>query len=258
MSQKACFVEAGFLIVSVSVITLDNYSIQSEYVHTKNKGGTHMEVKYNVSGKERKKMAEIIGKVIGVDAIYKGVPSFEYEIDQFTIDKEGTLIFDEHRDEFETEAVLNRLADEGFEAEEPERAGLAIQMPMMTGDEISKLEALVESKESLIKKAIGSDNLTIGEKDGKLDFPWFKADAEPDEVKAYMDFVTALCNMAREATRITGKDKPADNEKYAFRCFLLRLGFIGDEYKASRKVLLKNFTGSSAFRNGGACNEISK
>ena len=41
-----------------------------------------------------------------------------------------------------------------------------------------------------------------------------------------------------------------DNEKYAFRCFLLRLGMIGEEYKAARKVLLRNLTGSSAFRSG--------
>ena len=98
----------------------------------------------------------------------------------------------------------------------------------------------------------------IGEKDGKLDFPWFQPDVSPDEVKAYMDLVTALCKMAKEAKRITAKDKPVENEKYAFRCFLLRLGFIGDEFKTSRKILLKNFTGSSAFKNGGASDEISE
>ena len=36
---------------------------------------------------------------------------------------------------------------------------------------------------------------------------------------------------------------------YAFRCFLLRLGFIGDEYKAARRVLLKNLTGNGAWKN---------
>ena len=39
-----------------------------------------------------------------------------------------------------------------------------------------------------------------------------------------------------------------DNEKYAFRCFLLRLGFIGEEFKQSRKILLSNLDGSSAFK----------
>jgi hypothetical protein len=57
--------------------------------------------------------------------------------------------------------------------------------------------------------------------------------------------------MARNAKRVTATEKEVDNEKYAFRCFLLRLGFIGAEYKTERKILLKNLTGSSAFKNGG-------
>lgn len=47
------------------------------------------------------------------------------------------------------------------------------------------------------------------------------------------------------------REKDTDNEKYAFRCFLLRLGFIGAEYKQDRKILLRNLTGSSAFKSGG-------
>ena len=54
--------------------------------------------------------------------------------------------------------------------------------------------------------------------------------------------------MAKNSKRITAKERTVENEKYAFRCFLLRLGFIGDEYKASRKILLKNLDGNSAFR----------
>ena len=77
-----------------------------------------------------------------------------------------------------------------------------------------------------------------------------------EEIKAYMDFVTALCRMAKEAKRITGKDKPVENEKYAFRCFLLRLGFIGDDYKQSRKILLQNFSGSSAWKSGTPTKEV--
>lgn len=222
-----------------------------------------MIIHYRASGKDRKKLAEIVAKEIGVDAIYQGAPTFSYQMDYFTVDREGALVFDDELAGDESERVLNRIATEGFtpdegEDEMEEKTGLAIQMPAMTGDEISRLEQLIESKESLIKKAIGADSLVVGEKDGKLDFAWFKADAEPDEVKAYMDLVTALCEMAKKATRVTGKDKPVENEKYAFRCFLLRIGFIGDEYKASRKVLLKNFSGSSAFKNGGASHEISE
>ena len=56
--------------------------------------------------------------------------------------------------------------------------------------------------------------------------------------------------MAKNSKRITATDKPTDNEKYAFRCFLLRLGFIGDEYKTARKILLRNLEGNGAFASG--------
>lgn len=215
-----------------------------------------MIIHYKASGKERKRLAEVVAKEIGVDAKYEGAPSFSYTMDYFTVDRSGALIFDDEMYGDEAKRVIDKIEKAGFTPGEDE-SGLAIQMPMMDGDEISRLESLIESKETLIKKAIGADSLMVGEKDGKLDFPWFKADADPDEIVAYTHFVTALCRTAKQATRITGKDKPVENEKYAFRCFLLRLGFIGDEYKVSRKILLKNFTGSSAFRNGGDQDEIS-
>ena len=70
-----------------------------------------------------------------------------------------------------------------------------------------------------------------------------------DGGSAYTHFITALCNMAKKQNRVTAKEKSADNEKYTFRCFLLRLGFIGSEYKKERKILLRNLSGSSAFKN---------
>ena len=50
--------------------------------------------------------------------------------------------------------------------------------------------------------------------------------------------------------RVTAKPKAYENEKYAFRCFLLRLGLIGAEYKTSRKILLKNLSGNSSWKSG--------
>ena len=65
---------------------------------------------------------------------------------------------------------------------------------------------------------------------------------------ATMQFITALCRMAKNAKRVTATEKEVPNEKYAFRCFLLRLGFIGAEFKETRKRLLQRLEGSSAFR----------
>jgi len=62
--------------------------------------------------------------------------------------------------------------------------------------------------------------------------------------------VTALCEFAKNLQRVINKPDTSDNEKYAFRCFLLRLGMIGADFKPARKVLLRRLTGSSAFRHG--------
>jgi hypothetical protein len=56
--------------------------------------------------------------------------------------------------------------------------------------------------------------------------------------------------MAKNQHRVTATEKAYDNEKYTFRCFLLRLGFIGPGYKTERKILLSRLTGSAAFKNG--------
>ena len=71
-----------------------------------------------------------------------------------------------------------------------------------------------------------------------------------DEIADYTQFISRLCDMARDAKRVSSKPTETDNDKYAFRCFLLRLGFIGEIYKTDRKILLKNLNGSSAFKSG--------
>jgi len=65
-----------------------------------------------------------------------------------------------------------------------------------------------------------------------------------------MVFITALCRMSNELKRANASEKEVDNEKYAFRCFLLRLGFIGENYKGVRKTLLSRLSGSAAFKSG--------
>ena len=137
--------------------------------------------------------------------------------------------------------------------------GLTIEMPRSAFTEaaLEKLKRLAESKATLIKKAIGTDSVSIIEGKETISFPWFYGEQDSDAVKAYTHFITALCEIAKNQKRINAIEKEIENEKYAFRCFLLRLGFIGADFKAERKILLKNLSGSSAFK-GGAKNAVSK
>jgi hypothetical protein len=105
-------------------------------------------------------------------------------------------------------------------------------------------------------KAIGADGLEglpIIRTDSTLQFPWFPVGASSVDVDAYAHLVHALCELAKKQKRVTLKEKPVDegaSEKFAFRCFLLRLGFIGSEYASARKVLLSKLSGNGSFKSG--------
>ena len=115
------------------------------------------------------------------------------------------------------------------------------------------LDAVLAGKATLFKAAFQTESLAYDEDEKKLTFPWFKyssPESMGDETNAYMLFLTKLVAYAKEAKRVTVKDKAVDNPRYAFRCFLLRLGFIGQEYKAARKILMRNLSGNSSWKDG--------
>ena len=122
-------------------------------------------------------------------------------------------------------------------------------MKVLLKKNIANLEKLIASKASLIKKAIGADALPIERTEAALKFPWFSFGSNGDEVAAYAHLIGALCAAAKEQKRVTAREKDVENEKFAFRVFLIRLGFVGDEYKDARRILLKNLSGNSAFKN---------
>ena len=228
---------------------------------------------YNVTGAERKRLVQAISAYTGADAEYLGAPTFSYKVDYFTIDRNGVVSSDSCADSGEIEGLIDTLVNEGFvsqgsslgceeekETEPDSETGLTVQMPI---EKVAagNLTKLLDAKGTLIKKALGIDALPIEIGENRVSFPWFKELPEPDAVQAYTHFIAALCEMSRNQKRVTATEKEVENEKYTFRCFLLRLGFIGAEYKTERKILLKNLSGRSAFKSGqkgGAGDEISK
>lgn len=141
-----------------------------------------------------------------------------------------------------------QAADVANPEDEP-HYGLTVMVPADTlpADAMTRLRSILDSKRRLICKALGVESLPVEVTDDLVKFPWFEGRVTPEECSAYTNFIGALCEMARNALRVTAKDKDVDNEKYAFRCFLLRLGFIGADCKADRKILLKKLSGSAAF-----------
>lgn len=226
-----------------------------------------MTIHYNRTGADRKPLVIAISAITGAEAKYLGAPTFAYQVDYFTIDRNGSVTFDDRADSEEVENLIERLHGMGFKAEpvedwdtaEPEAAptgeggGLTIQMPAasLSSEAQANLTSLLAAKGRLIRKALRVEALPVEVTPDTVSFPWFKGrDLNAGEVKAYTHLIAALCDMARSQKRITAREKLADNDKYAFRCFLLRLGFIGAEFKDERKILLRNLSGNSAFKAG--------
>ncbi len=203
-----------------------------------------MKLKFNLTGTDRKKLVTAISEIVGYKPKYLGMPSATYEIGEIMVDKNGTVTGAD-------ESLRNKLVEQGFVSELGEEIGLTIEIPKadFTDIAIENLQHLIASKSTLIKKAIGTDDLDIEIAEDRISFPWFSSQGDASLVRAYTLFVTALCEMAKTQSRINSTEKSVENEKYAFRCFLLRLGFIGNDYKVERKILLSNFTGSSAFKS---------
>lgn len=212
-----------------------------------------MDIKFELKPKQRPKLAEEIATALHTVPCYQKAPSLAYKIGECTLERDGTLRIPDSVDRETVDSLLEHLQEKGFTGE-AEQAGdrLTISIPKdtLTQGALENLAKLVENKGGLMARAFQADEIRLVVTEDAVSFPWFPFTANPDETAAYTEFVEKLCGMARRMKRVSGKPTETDNDKYAFRCFLLRLGFIGDEYKAARKILLKNLTGNSAFRHG--------
>ena len=157
------------------------------------------------------------------------------------------------------EDLIRQLRELGFQddmeiteevPEQQDKLTIVIPRESITDMALENLQKIIANKQILFQRAFRTDNTEIEITDEKINFTWFPYTADGDELAAYTQLISRLCDMARDAKRVSSKPTETDNDKYAFRCFLLRLGFIGKEYKTARKILLRNLTGNSAFRCG--------
>lgn len=85
---------------------------------------------------------------------------------------------------------------------------------------------------------------------GTVEFRLFNSTTHAGEIKAYIQFCLALSHQALSQKKASCRRSVTDNEKYCMRCWLLRLGLNGDEFKTCRQHMTKNLSGDSAWRHG--------
>lgn len=223
---------------------------------------------FNVSGQDRKALVKAISEHLRQEAKYLGVPSCAYRIGTYTVSKDGALSWADlddadpaHLDE--STELVQTLEAAGFHSDEAtfyegqdaaieaEASILSISLPRkrFSDEAIENLKALIAAKGQLMRRAFQAEDLPLTITEDQITFPWFRME-DADEATAYTTFVQAIGEMAINQKRISPKEKEIVNEKYEFRCFLLRLGMIGDDTKKIRKILMKNLSGSAAFKSG--------
>ena len=215
------------------------------------------EIRFTLKSKQRPKLAQEIGNILGTAPHYERVPSCAYDIAGYRLDKEGVLHIPEGAEETAKDLIL-QLRERGFQddaevtEEVPVQQGkltIAIPKESLTDTALENLQKIIANKQTLFQRAFRTDSTEVEITEEKINFTWFPYTTDSDEIAAYTQFISRLCDMARDAKRVSSKPTETDNDKYAFRCFLLRLGFIGKEYTTARKILLRNLTGNSAFRS---------
>ena len=237
-----------------------------------------MQIKYHLEGSERKALLAVMREVLQDTPKYMGPPTFSFEIGAYTIDRHGTLDCPDHLDSTQVAMLIRELERDGYVGErigEPEKASeqkaaetpkqeitpaldtferLSVEMPKdgMTPTAMENLRRLVASKATLLKKALGTDSLPITEHTDRIEFGWFQPTDNQTEIAAYYQLVQGLCDLARTQKRVLASERLVESDRYAFRCQLLRLGFIGPEFKDSRRILLRNLSGNASYAKSKA------
>ena len=223
------------------------------------------------TGERRKELVKAVSEATGGRIRYKGAPSFDYEVGSFQIHKDGSLETDDFTDPKAIGLMLHALRAQGFIPQDgdwnepddppaeteltaclsvPDIDGITLIFPKAGMDTlaISNLKKLVEGKGWLIRMALEAEDLPVEEDEDTLRFPWLPGTAPSELTSACAFLIAALIKLAKKQKRVVLTKNETDNPKYALRCFLLRLGFIGDEYKDARKLLMKGIPGNGSSR----------
>lgn len=140
-----------------------------------------MEIKFNVTGTDRKALVEAISDIICEPSKYLGAPSFAYQIgDWYTVSKNGNLMVSGAADNAKIEILTEELYRRGFESEhtsakavENDGDAIELQFPKTDFSEttVENLRKLIKAKGSLIKSALGVDTLEVKDYDDHIGFP---------------------------------------------------------------------------------------
>ena len=231
-----------------------------------------MTIHFEGTNEKRKELVKALAEATGSEFKYLGAPAFDYRVGDYIVHKDGSVDVDDLLDIKEIGITLQALRGRGFipldgdwslpeeaptEREmlacmsTPREDGIALSFPKdgMSAEAIANVKKLIAAKAPLIKLALEVNELPVEEEDDRLTFTWLPVTAPHEMIEATARLLAAIIKLAKKLRRVTATERDTDNPRYTFRCFLLRLGFIGDEYKIVRKYLMKGIPGNGSKRH---------
>lgn len=231
-----------------------------------------MTIHFEGASDKRKELVLALSEAIGVKSEYLGAPAFDYRVGDYIIHRDGSVEANDLLDMKEIGLVLHALRAHGFVAigsewSQPEEAPTTAEMLVCATEQefdrislsfpteglseqgIDNLKKLIAAKAPLIRLALEVTELPILIKEEMITFPWLPATASHEMVEATAQLLVALIKLAKKLKRVTATQRDTDNPRYAFRCLLLRLGFIGDVHKQTRQYLMRGIPGNGSKRH---------
>lgn len=241
---------------------------------------------FKTIGLERKKIASTIAGSLGQEVKYLGLPTFAYLTAGWTIDSNCVVTSPEIEDNEILRTVLEALISAGATADG--NGTVTIPLNDHDGNSLRNTVNLIWCKQKLIQKALGRESDIVPEslvntinavpidtleyftkvvndaidtgkiqgeselefdmEDKTIVFSFSNASLDFNEVVTFITLCQHLSKQGRKQKSSTTRQKESPNESYSFRCYLLKLGFIGEQYKTARKILLSKLDGDAVYR----------
>lgn len=181
------------------------------------------EIRFTLKSKQRPKLAQEIGNILGTALHYERVPSCAYDIAGYRLDKEGVLHIPDGTEKEIVEDLILQLRERGFQDDmeiteevpvQQDKLTIAIPKESLTDMALENLQKIIANKQTLFQCAFQTDSTEIEITEEKINFTWFPYTVDGDDIAAYTQFISRLCDMARDAKRVSSKPTKTDNDKY--------------------------------------------
>lgn len=156
------------------------------------------EIRFTLESKQRPKLAQEIGNILGTAPHYERVPSCAYDIAGYRLDKEGVLYIPDGAEETTKDLILH-LRERGFQDDaeiteevpvQQDKLTIVIPRESITDMALENLQKIIANKQILFQRAFRTDNTEIEITDEKINFTWFPYTADGDELAAYTQFIS--------------------------------------------------------------------